>query len=103
MKMDLKVLKEAVNANGAVLVKRDGTLIMKDLPENIHAETFSIMCATIYGAAITANSNLKSNLNKIEIEGEAGSLLILPVNDKKLLALYSNSKIDADNDLQYLE
>jgi len=101
--MNLKELKEAVGANGAVLVKRDGSLLMKELPENIHAETFSIMCATIYGAAITANSNLKSNLKKIEVEGEAGSLLILPVNDQKLIALYSNSKINTEDVLKYLK
>lgn len=49
-------LKTEFDAKASAVISRDGLLIASDLPENITAETFTIMCATMMGAASTAHS-----------------------------------------------
>jgi len=45
-------------ADALAVVSRDGVIIAADLPEGISRETFSIMCATIMGAGMTAANEL---------------------------------------------
>jgi len=54
----LKKTRIACGANAMAIVSRDGVIITADLPDNMSKETFSIMCATIMGAGMTAAHEL---------------------------------------------
>jgi predicted regulator of Ras-like GTPase activity (Roadblock/LC7/MglB family) len=95
--MDLESLKKEMNLVGIAIVRRDGTIGDSLLSEQLNKDTFSIMCATIYGAAITANNELKyKNLKKIVIDTESGSLVIVPFKDRHFIIsiVPQNSNID---------
>ncbi|MFQ5986510.1 MAG: roadblock/LC7 domain-containing protein [Thermoplasmata archaeon] len=51
-------LKEETEAMASAIISRDGLVIAADLPEGVSSETFSIMCAAIMGAAMTATTEL---------------------------------------------
>ena len=51
-------LKTRIGGKAAALVSRDWSVLFADLPTGVYTETFAIMCATILGAAATANSEL---------------------------------------------
>ncbi len=95
--MDLEDLKKELSLTGIAIVRRDGTMEDSILSDQLNKDTFSIMCATIYGAAITANNELKyKNLKRIVIDTESGSLLLLPYKDRHFLISIApqNSNLD---------
>jgi predicted regulator of Ras-like GTPase activity (Roadblock/LC7/MglB family) len=51
-------LRIRTDARAVALVSRDGQVLFADLPSGVYAETFSMMCATILGAAVTAHAEL---------------------------------------------
>lgn len=51
-------LRDVTKAEAVALINRDGGVIVTDLPRNVSQETFSIMCAAILGAAMTASTEL---------------------------------------------
>jgi len=55
----LKDLRSEFGSVASAVVSRDGILIAADIPEDALPETFTIMCATMMGAASTAHSELK--------------------------------------------
>ncbi|MEM0160721.1 MAG: roadblock/LC7 domain-containing protein [Thermoplasmata archaeon] len=95
--MDLENLKKELHLTGVAIIRRDGTMEDSVLSEQLNKDTFSIMCATIYGAAITANNELKyKNLKKIIIDTESGFLMLLPYKDRHFLIsiMPQNSNLD---------
>jgi len=95
--MDLENLKKELSLTGIAIIRRDGTMEDSVLSEQLNKDTFSIMCATIYGAAITADNELKyKDLKRIVIDTESGSLLLLPYKDRHFLISITpqNSNID---------
>ncbi|HEV2230980.1 MAG TPA: hypothetical protein VGS18_02195, partial [Thermoplasmata archaeon] len=51
----IKDLKGRLSGIAAALISRDGLVLYADVPAGVYTETFAIMCATILGAAATAN------------------------------------------------
>ncbi|MEM3965022.1 MAG: roadblock/LC7 domain-containing protein, partial [Thermoplasmata archaeon] len=80
---------------GVALIKRDGILEDSLLPENVDKETFSIMCATIYGAATTVYSelNYKESLN-IVLYGKELNLVIFPNSSRDFWAIMIPANMD---------
>ena len=84
----LRALKGACNADNAALVSRDGLTIAVDVAEGVYAETFSIMCATILGAAITTALELgKSEPEFLAIETPEGKIVVTGAGKRALLVL----------------
>ncbi len=54
----LQELRRAGSLASAI-VSRDGLVIAADLPRDVSKETFSIMCAAIMGAGLTATAELR--------------------------------------------
>jgi predicted regulator of Ras-like GTPase activity (Roadblock/LC7/MglB family) len=53
----------------SAVISRDGLVIAADLPQGVSQETFSIMCAAMMGAGITAASELrKASPRKMVLE-----------------------------------
>src|SRR5207249_1112869 len=50
----VRALREVTKAEAVAVVNRDGGIVAAELPRNVSQETFSIMCAAILGAGMTA-------------------------------------------------
>ncbi len=58
----LEELEETFEIKASAIVTRSGLPICADIPQDINAETFAAMAATILGAAETATSEIGAEL-----------------------------------------
>ncbi|MGM0510459.1 MAG: roadblock/LC7 domain-containing protein [Thermoplasmatota archaeon] len=80
---------------GSAVISRDGIVLNSDLPPSTHEETFAIMCATIVGAANTANKELdRSSPEKVIIDAKEGRILIVSAGRNKILSVLLDSTHD---------
>lgn len=92
----LKELK-ATGAAGVAIVSRDGTVMGADLAPEISRETFSIMCATIYGASMTVSAELRRpNPTRIVLESAHGRVLIAEAGRRALVVMVFSPAVNAD-------
>ncbi|HEV8050174.1 MAG TPA: roadblock/LC7 domain-containing protein [Thermoplasmata archaeon] len=93
----IKDLKTRINGIAAALVSRDGLVLYADVPAGVYTETFAIMCATILGAAATANTELnRAPPEKIVIEGNDSKTVIVGSGKKALLVAVVDQSADAN-------
>lgn len=93
----LKELKEEFGSVASAVISRDGLLIAADMPDGVTSETFTIMCATLMGAASTAHSEIKIGQPKlIRISSEKHEMVIAGAGRKSLAVsiVPIDSKID---------
>ncbi len=89
-------LKTRIGGIATALVSRDGLVLYADVPAGVYTETFAIMCATILGAAATANTELnRAPPERIVIEGNDSKTIIVGSGKKALLV----SVVDQSADL----
>src|SRR2546428_764145 len=50
----VRALRDVTKAEAVAVVNRDGGIVAAELPRNVSQEAFSIMCAAILGAGLTA-------------------------------------------------
>ena len=82
----IKDLKARIGGLATALVSRDGLVLYADVPAGVYTETFAIMCATILGAAATANTELnRAPPDRIVIEGTDSKTIIVGSGKKALL------------------
>ncbi|MGC2035508.1 MAG: roadblock/LC7 domain-containing protein [Thermoplasmata archaeon] len=82
----IRDLKARISAIATALVSRDGLVLYADVPSGVYTETFAIMCATILGAAATANTELnRAPPERIVIEGNDSKTIIVGSGKKALL------------------
>jgi len=55
----VRALRSVTKAEAVALINRDGAIVASDLPDGVSQETFSIMCAAILGAGMTAATELR--------------------------------------------
>ncbi|MCX8174159.1 MAG: roadblock/LC7 domain-containing protein [Thermoplasmata archaeon] len=97
---DLYELLAAMQAkcgyDGAAVLKKDGTLLASYLPSCANPDVFSIMSATMIGAAETAKTELKISNNLEEIKVKAGSKVISAkeINKELLFVCLSTNSCD---------
>ncbi len=73
-------------ARSSAVISRDGLVIAADLDSGGSGETFAIMCATLMGAAVTANLELKRGVpEKVTVESNDGKMLILNAGRKAVV------------------
>lgn len=74
----VKRTRQSIGANALAVVSRDGVVIAADMPKDVAKETFSIMCATILGAGMTAASELgKTPPSKVHLQSDDLEILIV--------------------------
>ncbi len=97
---DVDGILKALNrkgARGVAVLDKDGTHVASNLPGNINQNTFSIMCATVMGAAKTANSELdRKPLDKVTIDSEDRTIIMMNAGRKLVLAVIVSSKANLD-------
>ena len=86
VKERLSGLRDCCGTIASAVVSRDGLVISADVPPGTFVETFAIMCATIIGAAVTSNNELKrESPEKITIEGPGTKTYIMAAGRKALV------------------
>ncbi len=80
---------------GSAVMNKDGTPIASDLPGDVNHHTFSIMCATVMGAARTANSEFDMKpLEKISIDSVDRNIIIVNAGRNMVLSAVIKSSED---------
>ncbi len=91
----IKDLKTRIGGIATALVSRDGLVLYADVPAGVYTETFAIMCATILGAAATANTELnRAPPERIVIEGNDSKTIIVGSGKKALLVAVVDQTAD---------
>jgi predicted regulator of Ras-like GTPase activity (Roadblock/LC7/MglB family) len=91
----VKDLQARVSAIGSALISRNGLVLWGELPSGMYAETFGVMCATIFGAAATANHELGRTLpENIGIAGGDSTMIITPCGAKAILVVVLDREAD---------
>jgi predicted regulator of Ras-like GTPase activity (Roadblock/LC7/MglB family) len=81
-------LKEVAGAEAVAVINRDGGVVAAELPSSVSQETFSIMCAAILGAGMTAATELKhAPPGRVLLESEDSRIVIRGVGRRTMLVL----------------
>ena len=89
----LKDLKAAGDIEASAIVSRDGLLIAADISQNVNAEAFAAMTATMLGAAETATSELGKGIpDRVIVEGKEGKIIATGAGPKALLVVMTTSR-----------
>ena len=82
----LKDLKSEFGTVASAVISRDGILIVADIPENALPDTFTIMCATMMGAASTAHSELRIGQPKVlRVTSEKHEMILIGAGRKAIV------------------
>lgn len=85
-------------AKSSAIISRDGLVIASDLDAGTYVETFAIMCATLMGAAVTANMELKRGApEKVTVESNDGKMLIMSAGRKAVIVSVISDGTDERN------
>ena len=88
-------LKKKFSLSAAGFITRDGMPVYIEVPEGAYGETFSIMCATILGAASTAATELgEPNPEYLAAETEKLKIFIVSGGMKGLLVAAGSKEIN---------
>ncbi len=91
-------LREETGALALAIIGRDGLVIEADLPEGVSAETFSIMCAAIMGAAKTAVAEMgRSAPTRILLESKDLRVVIYAADRRSMLVVALPPEADVSN------
>jgi len=81
-------LRDVTKAEAVALINRDGAIIATELPSGVSQETFSIMCAAILGAGMTAATELgHAAPHRVLLESDDATFLIQSVGRRAMLVL----------------
>lgn len=84
----VRALREVTKAEAVALIHRDGSVLAADLPRGISKETFSIMCAAILGAGMTAATELRhSPPHRVILESEDAVFLISEAGRRAMVVI----------------
>ncbi|HWM49737.1 MAG TPA: roadblock/LC7 domain-containing protein [Thermoplasmata archaeon] len=84
----VRALRSVTKAEAVALINRDGAIVASDLPDGVSQETFSIMCAAILGAGMTAATELRHSApHRVLLESEDATFLIQEVGRRAMIVL----------------
>jgi predicted regulator of Ras-like GTPase activity (Roadblock/LC7/MglB family) len=104
LKPALRALRQSCGAIASAVISRDGLVIAADMPEGVSMETFAIMCATLLGAASTANSELRAGTPlHVIVESEDAKMVVVGAGRKALIVAVIGKKGDSNITLRKLD
>jgi predicted regulator of Ras-like GTPase activity (Roadblock/LC7/MglB family) len=84
----VRALREVTSAEAVALLHRDGSVLATDLPPGLSKETFSIMCAAILGAGMTAATELRhAPPHRVILESKDAMFLISEVGRRAMVVI----------------
>lgn len=82
----LKELKSQFGTIASAIISRDGVLMAADIPQETLPDTFTIMCATMMGAASTAHSELRISQPKVlRVTSEKHEMILVGAGRKAII------------------
>lgn len=82
----IKTLHARIDGIATALLMRNGQVVYAEVPSGVYTESFGIMCATMFGAAVTAYAELHwPPPERIVIEGADGTTILVGRGEKTLL------------------
>ncbi len=84
----VRAFKDVTDAEAVAVITRDGGVVAAELPPSVSQETFSIMCAAIVGAGMTAATELGHNApGRVLLESDDATFLIQEVGRRGMLVV----------------
>ena len=84
----VRALRDVTKAEAIAVINRDGGIVVADLPRTVSPETFSIMCAAILGAGMTAATELGHDApHRVLLQSDDATLVIQEVGRRAMLVL----------------
>ena len=84
----VRALREVTKAEAIAVVNRDGGIVAAELPRNVSQETFSIMCAAILGAGMTAATELGHTApHRVLLESKDATVVIQEIGRRAMVVL----------------
>lgn len=84
----VRALREVSGAEAVAVINRDGGIVAASLPEAVSPETFSIMCAAILGAGMTAATEFRHAApHRVILESKDSTTLIQEIGRRAMLVL----------------
>jgi predicted regulator of Ras-like GTPase activity (Roadblock/LC7/MglB family) len=81
-------LRDATKAEAVAVINRDGAIVATELPQSVSQETFSIMCAAILGAGMTAATELgHAPPHRVLLESDDAIFLIQELGRRAMLVI----------------
>ena len=81
-------LRDATKAEAVAVINRDGGIVATELPQTVSQETFSIMCAAILGAGMTAATELgHAPPHRVLLESKDAVFLIQELGRRAMLVI----------------
>jgi uncharacterized protein len=100
----LRDLHRRIHAVATALVSQDGQVLHADLAEGAHAETFSVMCATVLGAAVAASAELgRGRPVRVVVESHDSRTVIVGAGERSLLVTVTELGADRDQTISQVE
>jgi len=104
LKPALRSLRSSCGSVASAVISRDGLVIAADMPEGVSMETFAIMCATLLGAASTANSELRVGTpHHVIVESDEAKMVVVGAGRKALIVAIIGKKADASLTIKKLD
>jgi len=84
----VKALRDVTKAEAAAVISRDGGVLAAELPPSVSQETFSIMCAAILGAGLTASTELRHKPpRRVVLDSEDSTIVIQEIGRRAMVVL----------------
>src|SRR3989442_2324101 len=84
----VRALRDVTKAEAVAVVNRDGGIVAAELPRNVSQQTFSIMCAAILGARMTASTELGHMApHRVLLESDDATVVIQEVGRRAMVVL----------------
>lgn len=95
LKQPLAGLKDIAGVKGAAVVRRDGLLIVSNLPAEIDSDQLAAMTASTVGSGETASETLKiGEVQQVTVEAEDGKLISTGAGKNGILTVLTKSDIN---------
>ncbi len=84
----VRALRDVSHAEAVAVINRDGGIVAASLPQSVSPETFSIMCAAILGAGMTAATEFRHAApHRVILESKDSTILIQEIGRRAMLVL----------------
>ncbi len=95
LKEPLEAVKDIEGVKGAAVVRRDGLLIVSNLPQDIDADQLAAMTASTLGSGETASDTLDIGaVEQVTVESENGKLISTGAGENGILTVLTDADIN---------
>lgn len=95
LKDPLSELDDIQGVRGAAVVRRDGLLIVSNLPSDIDADQLAAMTASTVGSGETASETLSIGaVEQVTVESEEGKLISTGAGSEGILTILTDSDVN---------